>query len=200
MNDEDKKLETVLSRTSSTPLSDHAYTREAEQIKKDWFNQLVTSMEKMQEALQNLRNDYLNNKTVIQQQFMQLKEDVRKDIQALNKDVDGDTDKLEERLNKRIDSLSKKISTMLDKNVIDTSISAAISKLKTDLHGEIVDHRVEQVRDVSAQKEALQPVRESIRELKTKIAMWGVFAGIIGGGVGTFILYIIKMYFFKTVD
>lgn len=200
MNDKDEKLETVLSKTYSTPLSNPIYTREAEQIKKDWFNQLVTSMEKMQEALQNLRNDYLNNKTVIQQQFMQLKEDVRKDIQALNKDVDGDTDKLEERLNKRIDSLSKKISTMLDKNVIDTSISAAISKLKTDLHGEIVDHRVEQVRDVSAQKEALQPVRESIRELKTKIAMWGVFTGVIGGGIGAFILYLIKMYFFKVVD
>lgn len=200
MNDEDKKLETVLSTTSSTPISDLAYTREAEQIKKDWFNQLVTSMEKMQEALQDLRDDYLNNKAAIQKQLMQLKEDVRKDIKALNNDIDGDTDKLEQRLNKRIDDLVEKVNNMLDKEVIDTSISAAIAELKTSLHAEISDSKVEHVKDASAQKEAMHPVRESINEIKTKIAIWGVLTGFIGTGIGAFILYLIKMYFFKTVD
>jgi len=200
MNDEDKKLETVLSKTSSSPISDIVHTREAEQIKKDWFNQLVTSMEKMQEALQNLRADYLNNKTVIQKQLMQLKEDVRDDIKALNREIDGDTDKIEQRLNKRIDDLVEKVNNMLDKEVVDKSITAAISKLKTDLHAEILESKVEHVKDASAQKEAIQPIKLSITEINTKIATWGIIAGTVSGGLVVFILYLIKMYFFKAVD
>jgi len=157
-------------------------------------------MEKMQEALQNLRADYLNNKAAIQKQLMQLKEDVREDIKALHKEIDGDTEKLERRVNKRIDDLVDKVNNMLDKEVIGNSITTAIAKLKTDLHAEIVESKVERVIDASVQKEAMQPIKQSIIELKTKIAMWGVFAGIIGSGIGAFVLYIIKMYFFKAVD
>jgi len=200
MNDKDKTFESTLIQVNPTPLSDNSYIQEAEELKKAWINQLVVSMEKMQEAINTLNKDFLNNKTMLLQELGKLKDDIRKDMQLLKKEIDDDSDKLENRLQKRIDEVVSKVHNMVDVTGINNSIALAISDLKTEFTREINDYKIEQTKDLSKHKESMQPVRDAITAIRTKITMWGILAGVIGSGAGTFVLFLIKMYFFKAAD
>jgi len=200
MNDNDKTFESTLIQANQTPLSDSNYIQEAEELKKAWINQLVISMEKMQEAINALNRDFLSNKSVLLQELGKLKDGIREEIRSLKKEVDDDADKLENRLQKRIDEVVAKVQTMVDVTGINNSIALAVSDLKTEFTREISEYKTEHNKSLADHKEKMQPVREAITAIKTKITMWGILAGVIGSGAGTFVLFLIKMYFFKAAD
>ena len=178
----DKLIEIVSKQNELLP-GQHA--SDAMQLKKEWFNYVLLSLEKANSAIDKLENDqHLSTKELLQG-LMQAKEDLRAEMTTLRSAYDLNLDRLEKRIEKALDVLNRKVE------------SISIPAVKQELKHEITKLKTELLQGISKTKEELRvndldPIKKNVTTLKVKVAMFGVFGGLIGSGIVALVVALVK--------
>jgi len=142
------------------------HIREAERLKKAWFDHVLSSIEKINSNVNRLSSDLHEAKDVLFKDIVDTKDTLIKEI-AINK---GDINVSVEKLEKRIEKVTDKIT----KSVEDLAVQAVKDELKSDLD------KLKEKHDKD-----LKEVQNTVTTLKVKVGVIAFISGIIGAGLMT---------------
>ena len=134
------------------------HIRESEQLKRAWFDHVLSSLEKLGENVDRLSSELHASKDNLYKEIIKTKENIRKELNDYRNNTSVDLEKVEKRIEKILDELNIKIK--------DLSVQAVKDELKRDIE--------------KLKEDKIGPLSDSILALKVKIAVWGITAGIIG--------------------
>jgi len=154
-------------KTFTNPSTDE-HVLEAERLKKAWFDHVLNSIERLAESDEKVFCELQITKNEFYKEISEVKDTIRKEINALHKDVDLDMDRLEKRLIRAIDIVSKTIDTISVKEVRD-ELKKDLILLKAEYKDELD----------SIKRDGLKPLSEDIVKLRIKMAKWGGLGGLI---------------------
>jgi DNA anti-recombination protein RmuC len=153
------------------------YVREAERIKKAWFDHVLSSMEKLNANVNKLSADVYNVKETLFKDIILTKDALRKDISANKAELGSSVDKLEKRIEKSMDKITKSVD--------DLAVAALKDELKKDLDNLKEKHDKD-----------LKEVQGTVTTLKVKVGVIAFISGIIGAalltGIIDFVVHILK--------
>jgi len=152
--------------TFATVAEEHL--REAERLKKAWFDHVLLSLERLSANVNRLSSDLYDVKDSLFKDIVSTKESLRTELLFTKSEMGVELEKLEKRIEKNIDNINKTINSI--------STQAVKDELKKNLD----DLKLQLNADIEAIKKEHMPIRDSILILKVKVAMWGVLGGIIG--------------------
>ena len=190
MGDEriDKLIE-VVSRQSELLPSKHS--EDTTQLKKEWFNYVLLTLEKAQTAIDKLENDQHIAAKDLLERLIKIKDDLRLEMLDLRSIYDSNLDKLEKRIEKMLDGLSNKVEA-ISMPALTQERRLEISKLRTELL-QIINTTKESLR-----KEDLDPLKKNVTTLMVKVGFIGVLGGLAGSGLLMLAVSIIKHWLEST--
>jgi hypothetical protein len=167
-------------KTFTNPLTDE-HVKEAERLKKAWFEHMFNSLARLGETVDKLNNDLLDLKNLLYKEIFDVKDILRRESMTLKKDVDFDIDKAERRINKLIDDLGKKVdsSSVKDKDY-RSDFKKDLERLRNDSSKEFD----------AIKKESLAPLKEDVIKLRITMAKWGGLGGIIAATLFSIIKWV----------
>lgn len=150
--------------TFTTVAEEHL--REAERLKKAWFDHVLSSLEKLSANVTMLSTDLHMAKDNLFKDIIANKEQLRKEIRANKAEVGIDIDKLEKRIEKSIDNVNKSID------------SISVQTIKDELKRDLADLKVKINEEITLLRKENLPLRDNVTNLKVKVTMWGIIGGI----------------------
>lgn len=153
-------------KTFNSSLTDE-HVREAERLKKAWFDHVFNSIERLGENVEKISSDLQATRGEFYKEISEAKEILRKETVLLHKDIDIDIDKVEKRLNKTIDGINKSIDSISFKEIRD--------ELKIDL----TTVKEELRKEIDTVRKAVVPLKDDVVKLRITIAKWGGLGGLI---------------------
>lgn len=158
-----------------------AHAKDAAELKKQWFNYVLLSLEKANESIDALQNDVYKNNNECYREIVSAKESIRNELNQLKLSYDESLDKLEKRIEKSIDALKVKLDK-ISAAEIRQELKTEIEKLKSELMGVINKGREE------LRTKELDPIKTNLTTLMVKVSLFGVAGGILGSGLVAFVL------------
>jgi replicative DNA helicase len=153
------------------------HIREADRLKKAWFDHVLSSLEKLNSNVNKLSTDLYNVKDSLYKEIVTTKENLRKEIVANKAELNNSSDKLEDRIEKSIDKVAGSV------------VDLGVQNIKDDLKKDLIDLKDKHDSD-------LKEVSGSVTALKVKVGVIAFIAGIIGAGLLTgvvdFVVHILK--------
>lgn len=171
--DEQKGIESILKKA----LTNVSNESDLNQMRRDWFKNVVITVEKMGEKIESLSSESFRSKEELIKEINATKEKLREDLRTNYVEFKQEMKFLESRFDKVFDDLKRKVETI--------NQSKDVSDLKLDFLNEINKVKDEWVLQ-------FDPIKTALTALKTKLAMWALFWGIFGATILTAIL----KYFF----
>ena len=157
--------------------STEEHIREAERLKKAWFDHVLSSIEKLNANVNKLSSDVHEVKETLFKDIVNTKDSIRRDMGVNKADTTVNLDKLEKRIEKSMDKLAKDIESL--------AVQAIKDELKSD---------VDKLKD--KHDTDLKDVQNSVTALKVKVGVIAFISGIIGAGLLTgiidFVVHILK--------
>jgi hypothetical protein len=179
------KLIDMVSKTNDFLSSADPHTMEATELKKEWFNYVLLSLEKANGAIDKIEADQHNTEKDLLQGLMQIREDLRAEMTTLRSSYDASLDKLEGRIEKTVESLGKKVDS-ISIPAIKQELKLEISKLRNEL-SQIINKTKESLR-----LNDIDPLKTNVNTLMVKVGGIGVVGGLIGSGLLMLAIAIIK--------
>jgi len=188
MNGTDKidKLIEVVSKQNEL-LGPGQHSIDATELKKEWFNYVLLTLEKAQSAIDKLEQDQHANGRELLLAIAQIKDDLRLDMTNLRLVYDKSLEKLERRIEKSIDFLGAKVES-ISPLTVKQELTTEITKLKGELL-QYINKTKEDLRVVE-----LDPLKKSVTTLTVKVALFGVVGGFVGTGIIAIISALIKYF------
>lgn len=152
------------------------HIREAERLKKAWFDHVLSSLEKINDNVNQLSSELHEAKDVLFKDIMSTKEALRNEIAANKSDINDSLDKLEKRIDKAFDRVDKSIDSM------------EVQAVKDDLKKGLEDLRAAHNKDMKELRSESLPLRDSVTKINVKFALLAVLAGIVGSAIMTGII------------
>ena len=183
------KLIEVVSRQSE--LLPGKQSTDATELKKEWFNYVLISLEKAQTAIDKLEDDQHSAAKELLERLIKIKDDLRLEILDLRSVYDSSLDKLEKRIEKMLDGLNVKVDA-ISMPTVRQELRLEINRLKTELL-QTISSTKEQLR-----KEDLEPLKKNVTTLTVKIGFIGVIGGLAGSGLLMLLVAIVKHWLEST--
>ena len=183
------KLIEVVSRQSELLPGQHS--ADATELKKEWFNYVLITLEKAQTAIDKLTADQHIAAKDLLERLIKIKDDLRLEILDLRSIYDSSLDKLEKRIEKMLDDLSRKVEAISMPSV-KQELRLEISKLRTELL-QIISATKDSLR-----KEDLDPLKKNVTTLTVKVGFIGVLGGLAGSGLLMLVMTIVKHWLEST--
>jgi hypothetical protein len=153
-------------KTFSSPLTDE-HAREAERLKKAWFDHVFSSIERLGENVDKVSSDLQSTKTEFYKDVFAAKEALRDEMFLLRREINADMDKIEKRLLIAIDVVSKNVDNL------------PVKEVKDELKKELETVKKELKKEIDVEKEALIPLKADVVKLRITMAKWGGLGGLI---------------------
>jgi len=151
--------------------------REAERLKKAWFDHVLSSIEKLNANINKLSSDVHEVKEIAFKDVVGAKSSLRKEISLNKSDINVSVEKLEKRIEKSMDKLAK--------NIEDLAVQTIKDELKSDVD------KLKEKHDAD-----LKEMQNNVTTLKVKVGVIAFISGIIGAGLLTgvvdFVVHILK--------
>lgn len=158
------------------------HIREAERLKKAWFDHVIVTLEKLAENIDKTSSDLHVAKGELYKEIVRVRETLRAELKEFGGGVDKDLEKVEKRIYRVIDNINKNMDTLSPQPMKD-ELKKDIESLRKEMEGEIKELK----------KETISPLEIDMVKLNTKIAMWGGAAGVFGA----LLILIVRYYLFK---
>ena len=168
------KLIDVVSKQSELLPSKHG--TDATELKKEWFNYVLLTLEKANSAIDKLEDEQHTAGKELLQGLMQTKEDLRSEMLDLRSSYDANLDKLEKRIEKSLDVLGRKVDS-ISIPAVKQELTHEITKLKTEIL-QIINKNKDNLR-----KDDLDPLKSNVNTLMVKVGGIGVLGGLVGSGL-----------------
>lgn len=165
VDDDDKKVFTSIAE-------EHTW-REAERLKKAWFDHVLVSLEKLNANVNKLSSTLHEAKDSLFKDIVSTKEILRKEIAGNKADISFNVDKLEKRIEKSIDKVNKSIEDI------------AVQSIKDELKHDLADLQSKHTVDLKELRDENLPIRDSITGMKVKISLIAFISGLVGAAVLT---------------
>lgn len=168
-------------KTFTNPLTDE-HIKEAERLKKAWFDHVFNSIARLAESVDKINTDLQDTKTAFYKEMFDLKDILRREDLQVRKDVNIDIEKSEKRFNKLIDDVISKLesSSIKDKDARN-DIKKDIEKLRSEYLKEFD----------SIKSDSIVPLKEDVVKLRVTMAKWGGLGGIIATVIFSIIKWIL---------
>jgi len=178
------KLITALAQQSSLlGLGSEKHGEEAIELKRQWFIQVASSLEKTNRALESinlavidLQKSFHLHQLDVKTELAKLKDFVNVEIKEINSCNDNDYEKLVEKLEGKLNKINEKLE----------AITTSISKIKED---NIKDFAIFKDRLVL---DEIKPLGDKVINIYIRVMVLSTVAGIIASAVLTVILAFIK--------
>jgi DNA anti-recombination protein RmuC len=189
------KLEDVLdvvAKSGNRPIttrSSAVHDADGEDLKKAWFRHVLSSVEKLNTLVENVRSVDISN----------LKADLKDDIRKVEARLD--------RLERQLRDTRQELLARIDK------VDAELTKKIEAAHQELLNKIEEVNRDLQAykttvdnkfiaaekelstyKKEVVDPMRMKILTISVKLGVWATVAGLVGSGLFALGGFLIKSY------
>ncbi len=158
------------------------HIREAERLKKAWFDHVIVTLEKLAENIDKTSTDLHATKNELYKEIVSVREILRAELKDFGGGVDKDLEKVEKRIYRVIDNVNKSIDSLSPQPMKD-ELKKDIESLRKEMEKEIKELK----------KESINPLTIDMVKLNTKIAMWGGLAGVIS----TILIFVARYYLFK---
>ena len=149
------------------------HIREAERLKKAWFDHVLSSLEKLNDNVSQLSSELYVAKDSLFKDIVSTKEALRKEVAENKSDINVNVDKLENRIDKTFDKVVKSIDDM------------AIQAVKDDLKKGLDDLRAMHNKDVKEIRNESLPLRDNVTKMKVKFALLAFISGLVGSAILT---------------
>lgn len=177
----DKLIDTVSKQSEFLTMGDK-HSTDATELKKEWFNYVLLSLEKAREAIDGLEKEqHIASKDLLKG-LMKAREDLRTEMIDLRSSYDGTLEKVEFRVEKSLDSLREKVD-LISIPAVRQELKAEVNNLKGEILTEIGKTKEDlRVKDID-------PLKSSVNTLLVKVA--GI--GVVGGLIGSFIVALLAI-------
>jgi hypothetical protein len=162
------------------------HIREAERLKKAWFDHVIVTLEKLAENIDKTSSDLHAAKNELYKEIVRVRETLRAELKEFGAGVDKDLEKVEKRIYRVIDNINKSIGALSPQPIKD-ELKKDIESLRKEMEGEIKELK----------KETISPLEIDMVKLNTKIVVWSSIGGGIVSVALIFISLIARYYLFK---
>lgn len=158
-------------------------TSDATELKKAWFQYVLSLLEQAQSSIESLQKEFNAHTQESLKEHMRLKDSFRDEVESKYNKLSLALEKHELRAERLFDELEKRIeSTSLPTLTLREEFKKELEIVKRDF-----------IKDFNEFKEKqLDPVKLSLNTVKVKMAVYGVIGGVVGTGVISIIVSIIK--------
>ncbi len=158
------------------------HIREAERLKKAWFDHVIVTLEKLAENIDKTSSDLHAAKNELYKEIVRVRETLRTELNEFGSGVDKDLEKLEKRIYRVIDNVNKSIDSLSPQSMKD-ELKKDIENLRKEIEKEIKELK----------KDTIKPLELGMVKLNIKIA------GLAAGATIVFniLILIARYYLFK---
>lgn len=163
-------------------------------IKVSWYFHVLNTLEKLDDHIDTLSSEVYKQR-----------DEFRKDLYGLREKIRVETADVKsiERLEKHVDDLIHRLEirvTNMENSDSSEQIKSDIEILKTEL----VNHKTECGNELTIKTKTLKeeittlldPLTNKLIRVEVKVAFWGILSGMLGSGIITFILFLLKTKMF----
>lgn len=160
---------------------------DATELKKEWFNYVLLTLEKANSAIDKLSEDQHDISKELVVSIAQIKDDLRLEMTSLRSVYDVSLEKMEKRIEKTLDTLTARVNSM-SPHAVKQELTNEITKLR----GELLQYINKTKEDLRVQD--LDPLKKNVTTLTVKVALIGVVGGLVGTGIIALASALIKYF------
>lgn len=187
-------LEVVSKSGNRSMISDtQTHSAESEDLKKAWFRHMFSSMEKLNDLIENVRSVDITN----------LKIELREEIKKVEIRIEKLEGQIKENRNELLSKVDKVDATLTDK--IDRSHIELLKKIE-EIYGDLQTYKTtieskfnnaeKELKEYK--KEVVDPIKVKLLTISIKLGVWATVAGLVGSSLFALGFYLMKVYVFKT--